>query len=116
MSSSAPDKPLAAEFINFFVTNPDANDILLIERGVTADASIRERILADLTPTEGKIIEYLNMVATWVGPLPPPPPQNAGEIDRALRPAWESVAFGQVDPKTGATAWYEDSKRILERT
>jgi len=116
MSESSSDKAAAAELLNYFITNEDANDILLIERGVTGDASIRERILPDLTETEQKIIRYLDLVSTWVGPLPPPPPQNAGEIDRALRPAWESVAFGQIDPEKGAVEFYENAKRILERT
>lgn len=115
MSANAADKAAAAKFISYFVSDPDANDILLIERGVTADASIRERITPGLTPTEQKIISYLNMVNTWVGALPPPPPANAGEIDRALRPAWEAVAFGQTSPKDGATAWYDDAARILKR-
>ena len=116
MSSNASDKSAAASLMNFFLTNEDANDILLIERGVTGDASIRERIAPGLTETEQKIISYLDTVATWVSPLPPPPPQNAGEIDRALRPAWESVAFGQVDLETAATEYYENAIATLART
>ena len=54
-----------------------------------------------LSETEKKIIDYLDVVATHVGALPPPPPKNAGELDRALQPAWESVAFKKVDVKTG---------------
>lgn len=116
MAATAEDKPAAARLINFFITDPEANDILLIERGVTGDASVRERIVSDLTPTEQKIIAYLDLVSTNVGTLPPPPPQNAGEIDRALRPAWESVAFGQVDLEAAAQEYYENAQRILERS
>lgn len=115
MAEGSSNKSAAASLINYFVTNEEANDILLIERGVTADASIRERIMPMLTPTEQKIISYLDLVATSVGELPPPPPQNAGELDRALRPAWESVAFGQADIETAATEYYENAERILER-
>jgi multiple sugar transport system substrate-binding protein len=116
MAETSSDKAAAAELMNYFLTNEDANDILLIERGVTGDASIRERITPGLTETEQKIITYLDLVGTRVGALPPPPPQNAGEIDRALRPAWESVAFGQVDAQTAAVEFYDNSARILERT
>jgi multiple sugar transport system substrate-binding protein len=116
MAETSGDKSAAAKLINFFITNEDANDILLIERGVTADASIRERILAGLTETEQKIITYLDLVKTSVGQLPPPPPQNAGELDRALRPAWESVSFGQVDLEVAAQDYYDNAVRILERT
>jgi len=115
MAEGSEDKSAAAKLLNYFITNEDANDILLIERGVTGDASIRERILTSLTPTEQKIIAYLDLVSTWVSPLPPPPPQNAGEIDRSLRPAWESVAFGQVSVEDGAREFYDNAVRILER-
>ncbi|MEO1016213.1 MAG: ABC transporter substrate-binding protein [Pseudomonadota bacterium] len=116
MAETSPDKEAAAKLLNFFITNPGANDILQIERGVTGDASIRERLLGELSPTETKIIDYLNIVATSVGPLPPPPPKNAGELDRALRPAWESVAFGQADLEAAATEYYENAERILGRS
>lgn len=116
MAEGSADKAAAAGLMNFFITDPGANDILLIERGVTGDASIREQITPGLTETEQKIISYLDLVSTWVSPLPPPPPQNAGEIDRALRPAWESVAFEQVDLETAAEEYYNNAVRILERT
>lgn len=115
MASNAPDPAGAAQLMNFFLTNDSANDILLIERGVSGDASIRERISAMLSPTEKKIIDYLDVVATHVSPLPPPPPKNAGELDRALAPAWESVAFKKADPKQAAQDYYENAKAVLER-
>ena len=116
MSANAPDKAAAAKLLNFFITNPDANDILLIERGVTGDASIRERISADLTPTEKKIIDYLNVVGTHVSPLPPPPPKGAGEIDRAIEPAWDAIAFGQKTLEDGSTEFYEFAQTTLDRS
>jgi len=115
MAESSSDKSEAAKLINFFITNPDANDILLIERGVTGDASIRDRILSQLTPTEQKIINYLNIVSTWVSPLPPPPPKNAGEIDRAIMPAWQAVAFEQISAEDQAKAFVTQIKSILAR-
>jgi multiple sugar transport system substrate-binding protein len=115
MAATSPEPEAAAGLIDFFVTDESANDILLIERGVTGDASIRERITASLTDTEKKIIDYLDIVGTNVGALPPPPPQSAGELDRALLPAWDSVAFKQVDPQTAAKDYYENAKMVLER-
>ena len=115
MAETSADKSAAAKLMNFFLTNPEANDVLLIERGVSGDASIRERIAGALTDTENKIIRYLDMVGTRVGALPPPPPKNAGEIDRALRPAWEEIAFGRISPADGAKAFYDNAVSILER-
>ena len=89
MSATAPDPDAAAKLMSFFLTDNSAADVLLIERGVSGDASIREQITPKLSDTEKKIIAYLDIVATHVGPLPPPPPKNAGELERALAPAWE---------------------------
>ena len=115
MAASAEDPSAAASLINFFITDPGANDILLIERGVTGDASIREQISGKLTETERKIVDYLNVVATSVSPLPPPPPQGAGEIDRAIRPAFEAVMFGQKSVADAAADFHEFARTTLER-
>jgi multiple sugar transport system substrate-binding protein len=101
--------------MSYFITDDEANDILLIERGVTGDASIRERIVPKLSAIEQKIVAYLDVVGTHVGELPPPPPKNAGELDRALQPAWESVSFKKVDLKDAAKDYYEKAKVALER-
>jgi multiple sugar transport system substrate-binding protein len=114
MSASA-DPEAAAKLMGFFITDDSANDILLIERGVTGDASVRERILPKLSETEKKIVAYLDLVGTHVGDLPPPPPKNAGELDRALQPAWESVAFKKVDVKTASKDYYAKAQAALER-
>jgi multiple sugar transport system substrate-binding protein len=115
MAETSQDKETAADLINFFITDPEANAILQIERGVTGDASIREGLIPGLTDTEKKIIAYLDIVATSVGPLPPPPPKSAGELDRALRPTWDAIAFEQVTVEEGAKQYYDDAIAILAR-
>ncbi len=115
MAAGAPDPSAAAKLMDFFISDEEANNILLIERGVSGDASVREQITGKLSETEKKIIDYLDVVATSVSPLPPPPPQSAGELDRALAPAWESVAFKQVDVSQAAKDYYENAKTVLER-
>lgn len=115
MAASTANPEGAAKLLNFFVTDPGANDILLIERGVSGDASVRAEIAPKLTPTEQKIISYLDTVATHVSPLPPPPPAKAGELDRALAPAWETVSFKRAKPQDAAKQYYENAKLILER-
>lgn len=116
MAESSTNKEAAATLMNFFLTNEEAADILQIERGVTGDASIRERLTAGLTPTETKIVDYLNVVAGHVSPLPPPPPQNAGEVDRAMRPAWDAIAFDTISAEDGASQFYDEIVSILART
>src|SRR5690606_21889222 len=49
MAETAADKVAAAKLIEFFITDENANDILMIERGVTGDASIRQHIASKLS-------------------------------------------------------------------
>ena len=115
MAETSADKEGAAKLMNFFIADDGANDILLIERGVTGDASVRKHISAKLSPTENKIIDYLNVVATSVSPLPPPPPKGAGEIDRNIRPAWEAISFKQKTVEDAAKEFYAFCQETLER-
>jgi multiple sugar transport system substrate-binding protein len=115
MAETSSNKEGAADLMGFFITDPGANAILQIERGVSGDASIREELIEGLTPTETKIIDYLDIVATSVGPLPPPPPKNAGELDRALRPAWDAISFEQTSVEDGAKKYYDNAIAILGR-
>jgi pectin-derived oligosaccharide transport system substrate-binding protein len=115
MAENSTDKEGAAKLMSFFLTDEGANDILLIERGVTGDASVRKHIAPKLTDTENKIIDYLNVVSTWVGPLPPPPPKGAGEIDRNIEAAWQAIAFKQKKLEDGAKEFYDFCQQTLER-
>jgi multiple sugar transport system substrate-binding protein len=115
MAETSADKEAAAKLMEFFITDPKANAILQIERGVSGDPAVREAILPGLSDAEKKIITYLDIVATSVGPLPPPPPKSAGELDRALRPAWDAISFGKVSVEDGAKQYYDNAVAILAR-
>ena len=82
MAATAPEPDAAAKLMSFFLTDEAANDILLIERGVSGDASIRERISGALTDTEKKIIDYLDVV----GDACQPAAAAAAEERRRARP------------------------------
>ncbi len=100
MAEASPDKAAAAKLMNFFITDHEANDILLIERGVTGDASIRERHPAqpDRRPSRRS-----SPISTWSRPMSARcrrrRRRTPARSTARLRPAWEAVAFGQVGPE-----------------
>jgi multiple sugar transport system substrate-binding protein len=115
MAETSADKAAAAKLMDFFISDLEANAILQIERGVSGDPAVREAILPGLSDTEKKVISYLDIVSTSVSPLPPPPPKNAGELDRAMRPAWDAISFEQVSVEEGAKQYYDNAVAILAR-
>ena len=76
MAAKSADPEAAAAFLNFMVTDIEANDILQIERGVSGDPAVLEHLKPKLGEVEQRIIGYLQLLAKHVGPLPPPPPKG----------------------------------------
>ncbi|MDJ0388851.1 ABC transporter substrate-binding protein [Roseomonas sp. E05] len=109
-------KPEAAvELLNFFVTDPEAGAILSIERGVPIDPAQRA-VLKDGQDQKTKdLVEYIDLVAGRVGPLPPPPPKGAGEITLLLRRVNEQIGFGRMAVADGAKQFIAEAEDILSR-
>jgi multiple sugar transport system substrate-binding protein len=86
-----------------------------VERGVPESASVREQLAPKLDDTGRAAVEYIGGLGDLAGPLPPPPPLGAGEIDKMLIRVSEEVAFGQHTPESGADAFVAEAQSILSR-
>ena len=115
LARTGQDKEAAAKLLGFFVTDVQAGKILGVERGVPGDAAVRKAVAGEVSPLEKKMIDYLDIVADHVSPLPPPPPKGAGEIEVMLRRLYPEVAFGRVSVKDGAARFMQQAQAILQR-
>lgn len=115
ISQNSDVKPEGAAFVNFLATSMDAAKILRVERGVPGDEQVRDQLLQDADPIEKKMLDYLATVSHNVGPLPPPPPKGAGEIEKMLLRFYPRLAFGQMGVKDGAKEFYSNAEAILKR-
>jgi multiple sugar transport system substrate-binding protein len=105
----------AAKIINYFVKDPDAVKALSVERGVPASAASRGVLGPMLDELGQTMVSYISEVTGKVGPLPPPPPKGAGEIQSVLRRYNEQVAFGKLKVKDAARGLYDEVTGILDR-
>lgn len=108
-------KEEAVALTAFLVSSIEAGKVLRLERGVPGDSQVNDALLPDADPMEKATIDYLNAVSENVGPLPPPPPKGAGEVDSMGRRLYQQIAFGKLTPKEGATQFYKDATAILRR-
>jgi pectin-derived oligosaccharide transport system substrate-binding protein len=115
MSAHASDPAEAAKFLNFMITDLDCLDILQIERGVSGDSKVLAHLKPNLNAVEQKMLSYLQLLGTHVGPLPPPPPKGAGELQNEIRNSFQSIAFGKTTVADESKAFYEKAKAILQR-
>jgi multiple sugar transport system substrate-binding protein len=105
----------AAKIVNFYVAEEDGAKAIGVERGVPASARIRKAISSDLDDLGRQTVDYIAFVADKVGPLPPPPPKGAGEIQFVLKRINEEIGFGKTSVADGAKTMVNESNSILAR-
>lgn len=114
IASTAKNPELAAQFINFFVNDPEAGKVLAVERGMPVNTDVQNLIEPALDDVAKMAVQYTKSIASRVGPYPPPVPVGATEFDtRALRPIADRVAFGQMTPKEAGKMLFSEGKRIF---
>lgn len=115
VSAQTKDPELAAKYVNFFVKDPEAAEILGVERGVPESAAVRGKLASTLDELGRAMLDYVSGLGALAGDLPPPPPSGAGEAEFALRNVAEQVGFGQLDAKQGGETLVNEVSQILAR-
>ena len=95
---------VCAAFINFFINSPEANEILLGERGVPITSAVRAAIEPSLTEVEKEVYEYVAKVGEWEDAkdvfLNEPAQQNA--IGDELKSQLDRVNAGEITAQEAA--------------
>lgn len=117
MCSKTEYPDVCATFINFFINSPEANLILMGERGVPVSAVVREVIEPSLSDQEKDIYEYVGNVGSWEDSkdvfLNEPSPQNA--IKDELKSQIDKVIDGQVTAQEAAQNVFDFATDAFQR-
>lgn len=105
----------AAKFINFFTNNPEANDILLAERGVPISAAIREHLQPKLDTTGKETFDFLGRVEKDSSPIFPPNPPGYNDLrNNVWNPqVHDPILYGQISVEEGLKILRSEAKAIL---
>ncbi|ADN01771.1 ABC transporter substrate-binding protein [Spirochaeta thermophila] len=116
VAQSSELKEEAARFVNFFVTDIEANKILLAERGIPIVPAVRDALKAIVDPVNRQVFEYIELVGKGHNsPIDPPDPPGAGEVVKLFRTITQEVLYGVTDPKTAAKKFMDQANEILAR-
>ena len=115
ISAQSKQKEAAVKLLNFFVADPEAGKLLGVERGVPPSDAVRKAVTPTLDELSQAMADYITLISDKVGPLPPPPPNGAGEVATLLRRVNEQVGFGRLSPAEGARQFITESNAILAR-
>ena len=116
VGGSSANKEAAADFLNFFISDPEAAKVLGVERGIPCLPSTREVVAPTLDEQSQVALNFVANLGDLLGALPPPPPASAGEIDASLiRTIGQEVGFGAKTPEEGARDLIAGANDILSR-
>lgn len=115
IGGTSSQKELSAKFIEFFITDPEATKALGVERGIPCKVSTRKTIEPTLDAQSKIALNFVSSLGDLLGPLPPSPPANAGEVSKELKTKSQEVAFGQQSPGDAGPAFFQQATDILAR-
>ncbi len=108
------NKEAATLFINFFVTQPAAGEILETNRGIPSSPVVRQAISANATASDAAVYDIYAAVADRTIPQDPNLP-NDQEFVNELELIGQQVGFGQSSVEEGAAALQELIERLIEK-
>ena len=103
MSKNSENKEAAAEFINYFVNDLEANRILNGERGVPIMASVRNAVKEQADDTNKLIYDFVDRIGNFpqedFNVISPEPKTEIEDYDKLLI---EKVQYGDMTPQEAA--------------
>ncbi|WP_431800478.1 ABC transporter substrate-binding protein [Halobacillus andaensis] len=115
VAENSEHKEEAAKFIDFFVNNIEVYEIGGSDRGVPIKEDIREELSADLSETDQKVFEYIEMVTENSSPIDSNFPPQSSEVLGELAKIDERVMYGELSAEEGAEQFRTTVESILAR-
>lgn len=116
VGGSSGNKEKAAEYLSFFINDPEAGKVLGVERGIPCVSAVRDVVAPTLGEKDQIALDFVANLGDLLGALPPPPPAAAGEIDVSLlRVLSQEVAFGARSAEDAGQFFVTEAAAILER-
>ncbi|MDR7276269.1 ABC transporter substrate-binding protein [Catenuloplanes atrovinosus] len=102
----------AALFVDFLLNTQEAADVLLTDRGVPGNRTIRAALAPKLTATDKAAADYLDTVK--VGPAPRVTPNGASGIEQILKRHTEEVLFERKTPQAAAESFIKELQTEID--
>jgi multiple sugar transport system substrate-binding protein len=106
---------LTAKFLNFFLNDPEANDIISGERGVPVVASVRDSLSNKLSAPQKAAFDILSeaVAKNYVSSVDPPYPAQSGEVNALLRDISVQVLNKSISSTEGSQRFITRANQIL---
>lgn len=114
VDSKNPEK--AAEFIDFWTNDVEANEILLGERGVPASSDTAASIAPKMDQASQSIIKFINDVVTPNSSVVnPPASEGSAEVSKLVDQLVEKVCYKQMTAAEAAETLYTQGNKMMDK-
>lgn len=96
------EKEASAQFINYFLGNVEANQVLNADRGVPVVPEVRNALAESADSQTETIFDFISLVGEHSSPLKTNFPENEGELIDEFNRITQQVMFGESTPQQGA--------------
>lgn len=114
VAESSPHKEAAVMFVDFFINDVEANEILFAERGVPISGKVRQGLEPLLTDVQVQMFNYLDLVTQHSSAIDPPEPAGHPEVLRLLQDVESMVLHEASTPTEAAKMFRQEATRILK--
>ncbi|MNT76905.1 putative ABC transporter substrate-binding protein YesO [compost metagenome] len=115
ISVNSTQKEAAAKFISYFVNDVEANKILNANRGMPVSSAVRAALMEQFEPEMKAVADYMEVVAEHSGPLDPPAPAGATEIDKLMVDLEQQIMYEQTSIKDAYAKLTQEAAAIVAR-
>ncbi|WP_438351656.1 ABC transporter substrate-binding protein [Paenibacillus sp. FA6] len=113
VTSNSKAKEEAAKFIDFWINDEEANQLIKGDRGVPISSKIKESLASDLSDQTKQVFEFVAAMEPKASPMSSPPPVGSPEIIAMLTDYAEEINFGQKTAAEVAPKFREAANAIL---
>ncbi|MBN1174203.1 MAG: carbohydrate ABC transporter substrate-binding protein [Micromonosporaceae bacterium] len=103
----------AAQFIDFFLNDPEAAKILALSRGMPVNSDNRAAVGQTLTGPPKVAYDYEQLVGPKLTDAPPPPPKGAGAVKTAFQRVYDDVLFDRATPREAAERLIKEAQQAI---
>ncbi|WP_430787259.1 ABC transporter substrate-binding protein [Actinoplanes sp. G11-F43] len=112
VSSRSEHPAEAALFVDFLLNTPEAGDVLLTDRGVPSNGTVRTAITPKLADADKTAADFL--AELQVGTAPQVTPNGASSIEAILKRHTEEVLFERQTPQQAADAFIKELQTEID--
>ncbi|SDK00847.1 ABC transporter substrate-binding protein [Sediminibacillus albus] len=113
IAKNSEHKQAAAEFLDFFVNNVEANKLILGDRGVPGSSEVKDALKSEISEAQQQVFEYIEWAEQNSSPMGAPDPAGAGEVIELLDTLAEQISYGQVTPEDAASNFRNQAESML---